>query len=157
MEKEKKNLSKDMRIVQDQLLCLDDTIATETSLPVEEVQLLLHELCEIYQEVMEFRRSMKAVAEMKNETQEVREMLLNRCCDLFNRMVDSGTTALDCRIHPVNIPCDTDYAPFTHPEGRYDPVTKRFWLSEEELSTIKAALADSSSAPTQSSKPVDIN
>lgn len=157
MEKEKKDLSKDMRILQDQLLCMDGTLATETGLPLEEVQLLLHELNEVYRDVMEFRRSMKAVVEMKNETPEVREMLLNRCCDLFNRVVDSGTTALDCRIHPINIPCGTDCAPFTHPEGRYDPATKRFWLSEEELNVIKAALADSPTVQSHNSKQVDIN
>ena len=152
MEKEKKDLSKDMRILQDQLLCMDGTLATETGLPLEEVQLLLHELNEVYRDVMEFRRSMKAVAEMKNETPEVREMLLNRCCDCFNRMVDSGTTAMDCRIHPVNIS-----SPFSHPEARYDPATKRFWLSEEELNVIKAALADSPTMQSHNSKPVEIN
>lgn len=64
MEKEKKDLSKDMRTLQDQLLCMDGTLSTETGLPLEEVQLLLHELNEVYRDVMEFRRSMKAVAEM---------------------------------------------------------------------------------------------
>ena len=142
MEKEKKDLSKDMRILQDHLLCMDSTIAAETGLPLEEVQLLLHELNEIYRDVVEFRRSMKAVAKMENVSPEIREMLLNRCCEGFNRMVGGGTTALDCRIYPVNIPCGTNPAPFTHSEGRYDPATKRFWLSEEELNILMAALEE---------------
>lgn len=117
-------------------------------------------LCETYRKVKELQETMKRLSNMDSLQPVERDTLIERCNELMGFLIAGETTGMICRMRTEKvIPAvlSPQYPPFTHPESRYDPVTKRFWLSEEELKAIKAALGKNQLDERVPSQHYDIN
>lgn len=106
----------------------------------------IHEICETYMKVKQLQEAVRALATMENLTPDDREALIDKCNELMAFLLAGDTTGMVCRMRTATavgavpaVPAPL-YPPFTHPESRYDPVTRRYWLSEQEVNVIKAAL-----------------
>lgn len=103
----------------------------------------IHEMCETYTKVKQLQEAVRALTTMEELSPDDREALIDKCNELMGFLLAGETTGMICRmrtekaVRSVQAP---QYPPFTHPESRYDPVTRRYWLSEQEVNVIKAAL-----------------
>lgn len=100
-------------------------------------------LCETYRKVQKLQETMKRLSNMDSLQPEERDTLMERCNELMGFLLSGETTGMICRMRTAKaVPTvlTPQYQPFTHPESRYNPVTHRYWLSEQEINIIKTAL-----------------
>ena len=103
----------------------------------------IHEICETYVKVKQLQTAVRALASIYELKPEDRDALIDKCNELMGFLLAGETTGMVCRMRTAKAEQPVQpqqYPPFTHPESRYDPVTRRYWLSEQEVDVFKAAL-----------------
>ena len=96
--------------------------------------------------VKQLQEAVRALANIDDLEPEERNSLIDRCNELMGFLLAGDSTGMVCRmrtqkaVQKVQAVQPPEYPPFTHPESRFDPITRRYWLSEHELNVIKAAL-----------------
>lgn len=107
-----------------------------------------HYIIETYIDVVCLRNVMQLLSELGDKESEDREKLMRDCNLLMNKVLAGDDPDYSFNVRAASTlrghrPADSCIPPFTHPENRYDPTTKRFWFSEEEVSILQDALGDS--------------
>ena len=103
----------------------------------------IHEICETYMKVKQLQEAVRALTTMEELTPDDRDALIDKCNELMGFLLAGDTTGMICRMRTATagqMVQATQFQPFTHPEARYDPVNQRYWLSEQEVNVLKAAL-----------------
>lgn len=107
-----------------------------------------HCIIDTYIDVVCLRNVMQLLSELGNKESEDREKLMRDCNLLMNKVLTDNNPDFSFNIRSANSihgrrPNDSSIPPFSHPESRFDPTTKLFWFSEEEVTILRDALGGS--------------
>lgn len=107
-----------------------------------------HNVIETYIDVISLRGVMIMLANDNIPEGKERDIIMQDCNRLMNKVLSGEDPDYNIKIRSATAvagrrPEESAIPPFSHPENRYDPITKRFWFSEEEVNIIQNALGDS--------------